>query len=502
MAYASLIKTTELGANRDGIMAFRMDGSIFWDTLVGGEANDELNGNSGNDTLIGNGGSDLISGGDGDDHIEAGAGNDTVNGGAGNDYIYTGSGNDIITATQDVDQVIAGSGDDTITVRGGGWAFDNINAGSGNDTIVVSDKMVIVEAEAGNDTIQVELSTDQILIGGDGHDHFIIQDGPFGSGRVAELHGGNATTHVSSSLGIDTLTDVTVDNGAGFDTLDLSQLSGYGVLSVNMGAGTLHDEDGVHFANFTGMDKLIGSEGRDIIRGNELVGDDLHGGGGNDSINGVAGNDYVYGDAGDDALTGENGDDFLFGGTENDTLDGGQGFDSLLGEAGNDTLNGGAAEDMLYGGLGSDTLNGGSGLDTLYGDSVGDQISRDTLTGGAGADRFVFVDVAKQSIASLTDTGRQAPQISISDTITDFDTSGADHDTLDLFNLRHLSTFDGVSKQEAIDQGYIYFVQSGTGTNVKFDLNGGSHTDTANNYVVVHLEGIQATEMRAELLMF
>jgi Ca2+-binding RTX toxin-like protein len=511
----------------DGTEVFHLDGSEWLDNFAGGDGDDTLAGNGGNDELFGNGGNDSISGGEGNDEIEGGAGNDTIDGGNGDDYLYAGSGDDTIIATAGVDEVIAGSGNDTITVKGGDSSFDRVNAGSGNDTIGVSGKKVIVEAEGGNDTIRAFLATDQVLIGGDGDDRFEIVGGPFGSGRVAELHGGNAGVYINGPIvGGQSINSVTAEDGNGVDTLDLSDLVGYGGMIVNLQSGTLRDSDDVMFANFTGMDKVIGTGEADTIIGFDTRNDDIRGGGGNDSLGGYGGNDTVRGDSGHDTLYGNDGNDLLYGGADNDSLYGQDGDDSLFGGIGNDTLRGNAGNDVangeagndtiaghsgfdtLNGGAGSDVLSGGDAADLLYGDFYGDALGRDTLTGGAGADRFVFVDVAKETLGVVMIAGRPyVIESSIADTITDFDTSGADHDTLDLFNIMQERTdFDsgpGSRAQAALDQRYIYFVQSGTATAVMVDLNGGDHTDTANTFTVAYLEGITQAEMqnRPDLLL-
>jgi Ca2+-binding RTX toxin-like protein len=64
------------------------------------------------------------------------------------------------------------------------------------------------------------------------------------------------------------------------------------------------------------------------------------------------------------------------GGGGDDTLTGGSGNDYLRGDAGDDTLSGGAGRDTLIGGDGDDVLTGGAGNDTLF--------------GGDGADSFAF----------------------------------------------------------------------------------------------------------------
>ncbi|MBR8655752.1 S8 family serine peptidase [Achromobacter sp. Marseille-Q0513] len=184
-----------------------------------------------------------------------------------------------------------------------------------------------------------------------------------------------------------------------------------------------------------GNDEIIGDDSAEVLDGG--AGDDLlTGNGGDDRLYGGAGADILMGGAGDDVLNGGDGNDYLDGGAGNDTLDGGAGDDTLLGTAGSDTLNGGAGDDTLRGvrtdgsgvlmqggeimwygvqHYGSDvtTMRGGAGDDVLigsgylYGEAGNDRLTGsglldggdgdDTLTslggiltGGAGADRFVF----------------------------------------------------------------------------------------------------------------
>ena len=101
------------------------------------------------------------------------------------------------------------------------------------------------------------------------------------------------------------------------------------------------------------------------------------GGDGNDTINGGNDNDYIEGNA------------------DNDSLLGGDGLDTFLGGAGNDTILGGADVDSLIGDAGSDSLLGDGGADILQGFATAEVAGLattqiDTLTGGSGADTFVF----------------------------------------------------------------------------------------------------------------
>lgn len=120
------------------------------------------------------------------------------------------------------------------------------------------------------------------------------------------------------------------------------------------------------------------------------------------TILGTAKNDVLTGQLTDAILNyrilGYAGNDTLTGGYNNDTLEGGAGNDLLLGRDGSDILLGGAGIDILRGGKGNDFLYAGgdksaAGADQLYGGAGNDVLTTGhnaLLTGGAGADIFVF----------------------------------------------------------------------------------------------------------------
>ena len=64
-------------------------------------------------------------------------------------------------------------------------------------------------------------------------------------------------------------------------------------------------------------------------------------------------------------LNGGGGDDRLEGQAGNDILNGNDGNDNLEGDVGDDTLNGGAGDDFLNGQFGADVNNGGDGHDII-----------------------------------------------------------------------------------------------------------------------------------------
>lgn len=191
----------------------------------------------------------------------------------------------------------------------------------------------------------------------------------------------------------------------------------------------------------------------------DAIGDNIDGGGGNDTIvagkandviTGGTGNDTISGRAGIDTMDGGDGFDFhdlrnlsagyrwnmatgststtgetainfegAFMGAGADNVTGTAGDNVIRGEAGNDVLKGGDGNDVLAGGLGRDILHGGVGFDKMEGNEGNDRLiggtgvdlinggggndvlrggeGNDALTGGAGGDVFQFDTALNQS---------------------------------------------------------------------------------------------------------
>src|SRR4051812_38339326 len=109
--------------------------SVGDDTILGGDGNDNIDGNAGNDTIIG---------GRGDDIFQPNEGNDTLDAGPGNDEIGCDDpGNDSLDA---------GPGDDRVC---GGAGIDTIDAGDGNDSVSSLDGQIdgLVSCGAGADVV-------------------------------------------------------------------------------------------------------------------------------------------------------------------------------------------------------------------------------------------------------------------------------------------------------------------------------------------------------------
>jgi Ca2+-binding RTX toxin-like protein len=144
--------------------------------------------------------------------------------------------------------------------------------------------------------------------------------------------------------------------------------AGVAVVAVSVSlAARVHCEAGSLECNGTNRaDKIRGSDEHDYIYGK----------GGDDVIKAGSANDYVDGGGGDDEIYGGLEGDVLFTGG----LHGGRGDDRIDGEVGGDTLIGDEGRDKLIGGPGDDALGA-----AMPGESQG----RDVLNCGGGTDEAV-----------------------------------------------------------------------------------------------------------------
>ncbi len=228
---------------------------------------------------------------------------------------------------------------------------------------------------------------------------------------------------------------MTIWDGAGIDTLDLS---GFTTASrIDLHSGVSSDCDGmtnnIWIAYNCNIENAVGGSGNDTIIGNDAA-DNLNGGAGNDTISGGAGNDILIGGLGSDNLNGGTGNDTASyvgsstGVTINLALGTGMGGDAqgdtlsnianIVGSGFNDILISNTAANAFDGAAGVDTVSyansstavyanfllgiGGAGdangdtyisIENLIGSNTGDQLVGDShanvLDGGAGNDVLV-----------------------------------------------------------------------------------------------------------------
>lgn len=145
-----------------------------------------ISGGNGADTITGGAGADDIFGGAGNDSIDGGLGPDTISGGADNDTVSyasratgvsvnldllandgaAGEGDWVGAGTTDVESVMGGSGNDTLTGNSGG---NYLSGGAGAD---------LIHGMAGSDTIVGGAGTDS-LYGDDDADFIFAKDGEY-----------------------------------------------------------------------------------------------------------------------------------------------------------------------------------------------------------------------------------------------------------------------------------------------------------------------------------
>jgi Ca2+-binding RTX toxin-like protein len=246
VANTSLVQAFGLGGN-DNISLNEANGALPAADLFGGAGNDALTGGSGADLIFGQSGNDTLLGKGGVDFLFGGSDNNTLTGGDGNDQMFGESGND---------RFIWNPGDDS----------DLIEGGDGTDT---------VEVNGGNGAETFSVTPDGARV------HFDrIDPAPFsldiGTSEKLVLNMNGGDDHFSATGNIAALMSVSVDGGAGNDT-------------------------------------ILGSNGNDLLLGGD----------GNDFIDGQQGNDAILLGAGDDVFQWDPGDG-------SDTVDGQAGFDRMI----------------------------------------------------------------------------------------------------------------------------------------------------------------------------
>jgi serralysin len=266
-----------------------------------------------------------------------------------------------------------------------GTVIEKLIAGSGDDFIIGNAAANEIWGSDGFDTIS----------GGDGND---------------TITGGNGRDLIYLNQG----NDLYIDNSEGGELGQDTVFAGFGDDIIQGGNG-----DDVFFGEW-GADFIVGRLGNDLIYGGDQF-DTLAGGDGDDTIDAGNGRDLVFLDAGNDLFIdnsqgGELGNDTVFAGSGDDIIQGGNGDDVFYGEAGNDIIFGRLGNDLIFAGDNFDFVDAGDGNDVVFagngrdmvflgaGDDIyvdaaqAGELGQDTISGGAGADRFEFQSVMSADV--------------------------------------------------------------------------------------------------------
>lgn len=328
-------------------------GNALRNIIIAGEGNDTLNGKGGGDRLVGGNGNDtyyVYSDKDEviEDNAEAG-GIDTVRvvSYAKNSYTLADNVENAIVDSAAAINLTGNSQDNVLTgnaaanILDGGLGADTMIGGKGNDTYIVDNEgdVVVELLNEGIDT--VKSSIDYVL--GDNLENLILLDGASngtGNDLKNSITGNSGNNRLDGGKGVDILT-----GGAGDDTYVVDLLvKGTGAKATvaledtiveKAGQGTDTVElrlDANSIASFTGSASITLGANLENLDARQL---------GNLSIN-------LTGNAADNEIWGSGGNNVLNGGAGNDTLHAGDG-----------------GNNVLIGGLGADTMYGGSGKDTF-----------------------------------------------------------------------------------------------------------------------------------------
>ncbi len=418
--------------------------------IYGDGSSENITGTSVGDTLSGGSGADTVNGGDGDDRLLVqldGVSND-YNGGAGADTLdfsnFSASVTLSLLTTDASGSLVTG----TTTTNFTGIAH---LVGSSEDDVLQG--AGIVDGGSGDD--QLRGFGDNQVIGGSGEDTLWLNSGD----GTPDFDGGGDTDLFA--WGTDSDSYIELDAGYVFGSTSAGTFNGTlaNIENVSGGGGEDNiignDESNVLSGN-AGNDTLNGGEGEDILNGGSDA-DQLFGGDDSDTLNGGFGNDTLFGGNDDDILNGGNENDVLIGGGGGDIHNGGNGTDraqytdatggvladlqfsgnntgfavgdiynsiedlegsnhddNLRGDAGNNVVGGRNGDDVIYGRSGDDTLNGNNGDDTLFGGGGSDSLAGgsnndvlvgggfgDTLDGGFGIDTALYADATAGVFADL-----------------------------------------------------------------------------------------------------
>ena len=414
----------------------------------------KLYGRDGHDTLIGNDDGGMLDGGAGNDRIQAGKGRNLLLGGAGEDEFA-------LTFESSESEIKSDK-------------LYDFSSQEGNRDLIDLQNVLPAEATAQNIHNYVKVTGSGVFIDLTGNAIFNEENQLARFGEEVDIDnlinlrladGTNIQMNRSEAI-------ATIQGEADGDLVQAGE--GSDTLYGNAGDDTL---DGDALGKTKSADHLFGGEGNDKIRADKLDFTDgtVDGGVGFDRV-------QINEDAGQTVTVDlhASGLERAEGGDSNDVLDG-SGFTDISGGYNKETgayetaeaqrldLYGRAGQDTLIGGVGRDYLDGGSGADTLSGG-----LGRDFFAGGGGSDTFILADDDEL------------------DMIWDFKSSGDQYDVLDIsaFTSDNFD-FNSLPDYFFIDEDYVYFDKTGTGT---FTVNEaiaklGGETALDNEYIKVEIDG-------------
>jgi|GEM_PF-847305 len=424
--------------------------------------------------------------------VIAGSGDDTLTGVDLGSYWSTATRSN----AENANFLRGGEGDDTISSNGADGEFEG---GAGADTLNGTGLLFSFLSYAGSDAA-VSVNLDSQTAAGGHADGDVLTNWASVRGSAFDdvLTGSIGNNAIEGGAGADT-----IDGGSGFD------LATYFTASSGVRAdlrGTLAGTGDAAGDTFTSIDGIMGSlfsdqlyaeglnlygnAGDDFLFGTDMT--NAFGGDGYDRVTlldsstagavinlGAQNVELVRGTDFDDDLDASTvtADDLidqngntqpvrLFGNNGDDTLTGSDFFDFISGGRGDDTINGNGGNDIIDGLQGADTLNGGDGDDRFFVDN------EDFINGGAGFDQIFVRGYADNGLYELSGSRIEFANGNIANDA--FIAAGANY-SVKLFGQRGNDFLAGGGEGDQLFGGQDDDVLIGNGGNDL--LNGGSGAD-------------------------
>jgi Ca2+-binding RTX toxin-like protein len=279
------------------LIAISVDGGAGNDTLLGGNGADRLLGGDGNDSVDGNQGSDVAALGAGDDTFrwDPGDGSDVVDGDAGTDSLVFNGANvaEAFDLSRSADRLRLTRDVGGVAMDVGGVEHVQVKASGGPDAVTMADLTGTGVTSVDADLDEAEGAADHVTV-----------DGTAGDDNIAITGGtGVAVTGLAAAVNI-------TNSDAANDHLDVNTLGGNDTVSET---GNLAALIAVTVDGGAGNDTLLGGNGADTLRGGD----------GNDFVDGNQGSDVAFLGAGDDTFQWDPGDG-------SDVVEGQDGTDAMI----------------------------------------------------------------------------------------------------------------------------------------------------------------------------
>jgi len=396
----------------DLALANSLSGTSGRDEILGGAMDDTIVGLAGDDTIAGDGGSDTLDGGADFDLLRysnlsspgivvdlAGGTVDDGNGGIDTVMGFEGAegsdGFDLFNGDGTTGASFFGiEGDDgffgsaAADLFDGGDGFDEVNYEASPGALTID---LNTPTQAGGDAANDELFSIESIIGSGLADSITGRDDDFeaffgglGADTATGGAGGDNFNYDANDFGGNRFDDLDGDVITDFGVFDEIQVFGIDFADMSVTGSTVSGDVELDFEETMGggdsgtltLQGYTGPFEVEALTGNgvrvfavDTLGtpndDNLIGSNAAETIDALAGNDFVEANGGDDTLDGGLGDDQLFGSGGDDAIDGGADNDDIFGGDGANTIQGGTGDDNVDAGPDAEDINGGDDFDFI-----------------------------------------------------------------------------------------------------------------------------------------